>query len=373
VQEIIVKDAENLISEFVNLQYNLYAKNSNFIGDLKSNQKKLLNINNPFWQDGKTAERKLFLAYKNDKPVGRLAAIINHTYNKYHDEKIGFFGFYDVENDIEISKKLFENAYKYFKDNNIRKIRGPFNPSTNYVSGMLADSFDKDPKIMMPYNFEYYLKHMEAVGFTKAKDLLAFDREEGAHMSNRLTKIIKRIESKKDLEVRAVSFKNFEEESELLRDIYNKSWAKNWGFVPISKKEFTESCKELQHIINPKLTSVISVADVPAGFAISIPDLNCVLKKVKGGINLFNIVPAVLAFLKIKKVRLIMLGVLPEYRKRGLELLLIKRIIEEGNSTRYKSGELSWILEDNVEMINIIKEAGAHQSKTYRIFEKLDF
>lgn len=372
MSEIIVKKIENL-HEFVDFPYNLYEKNPHYINDLKSNQKKLLNLDDPFWDNGKKAERQLFLAYKNKKIVGRLAAIINHTYNQYHDEKIGFFGFYDVENDIEISKKLFESAYKYFKENKIQKIQGPFNPSQNYTCGMLADSFDKDPKIMMPYNFEYYLKHMKLLGFNKAKDLLAFDRDVDAKMSDRLQKIIKRIESKKDISVRAVNFKNFDYESEMLRDIFNKSWAKNWGFVPISKDEFTHSCNELKHIVNSKLTSVVSVDNVPAGFAISIPDLNVILKKFNGSVNLLNIFPAILSYFKIKKVRLLLLGVLPEYRKRGLELLLVKNIIEGGNQTRYRSGELSWILEDNIEMINVIKETGAYVSKTYRIFEKTDF
>ncbi len=372
MSEIVVKNIENL-DDFVNFPYDLYEKNPYYIGDLKSNQKKLLDLKDPFWDNGKKAERQLFLAYKNGVVVGRIVAIINHIYNQYHGDKIGFFGFYDVENDAEISKKLFESAYKYFKDNKIRKIRGPFNPSTNYTCGMLADSFDKDPKIMMPYNFEYYLKHMELLGFKKAKDLLAFDRDVDAKMSDRLLKIIKRIESKKDISVRAVNFKNFEKESEILREIFNKSWAENWGFVPISKQEFSHSCNELKHIVNSKLTSVVSVDGTPAGFVISIPDLNVVLKKLKGKISFSNIFGAIFSYFKIKEVRLLLLGVLPEYRKRGLELLLIRNIIEGAKKTRYSSGELSWVLEDNVLMINVIKEAGAYHSKTYRIFEKTDF
>jgi len=234
---------------------------------------------------------------------------------------------------------------------------------------MLADSFDKKPKIMMPYNFEYYLEHMEKIGLKKAKDLLAFERKSLTPIPERILKIIDRIEKRTEVSLREMNFKNFESELEIVRNIYNKSWAKNWGFVPFGKEEFLESSKELKFIANPKFTSIVEINGEPVGFSITIPDMNVVLEKLRGKINLLNIFPAIFSYFKIKQSRLAMLGVLPEYRKRGLDLLLIKHIILASRNLKYDGGELSWILEDNKNMINIMKEVGCYQTKTYRIFE----
>lgn len=360
-----ITDSE--LNEFVNFPFELYKRDPYWVGELKADTKKLLRADNVFWTHG---ERALFMAYQNGKPAGRILALINRAHNEYHQENIGFFGFFDCVNDSSVSEALFKAAEDWLRSKGVTAVRGPANPSSNHVYGLLVDSFDSMPAIMMPYNYPYYAELIERAGFTKVKDLLAFHRTKDDKFSERFTKVCARCTRGKGITLRRLNLKNLEQEAEIIREIYNKAWAENWGFVPLSKQEMADVVNELKLIVRPEGTCVLEADGVPAGFYIAIPNMNHALKELKGSLaNPWRILKALWAWRRIKDARLIMLGVAPEFRQRGIDLILIKHIVDHGVAV-WNEAELSWVLEDNEGIIRGIVECGCHPSKRYRLYQK---
>lgn len=365
--QITVKDAEKDLKAFVNFPYDLYQNDPCWAGELKMDTLKLLRAENAFWSH---ARRKLLLAYKDGQAAGRLCALVNDTYNDYHKENIGFFGFFDCINDPAVSHALFEGGERWLREQGVTAVRGPANPSSNHVYGLLTDNFDKMPSIMMPYNFPYYMDLLEKEGFVKVKDLLAFHRTRNDKFTPLFEKIVSRAGRCKGLTLRRLNLKNLKEEAKIIRKIYNEAWAQNWGHTPISEEEMQDMVRELKWVVRPEGTCVAEVDGVPAGFYIAIPNMNHVLKILHGSLlNPVRTFRALIKWPKIRDARLIMLGVEPGFRKRGIDLVLIKHIVEHGVAV-WDEAELSWILEDNEGIIRGMSEAGCYQTKRYRLYQK---
>lgn len=365
--DILVKDAENNLNEFINFPYQLYKDSPYWVGELKADTRKLLRPDNAFW---KHARRKLLLAYKDGQTAGRLCVLVNDTYNEYHQENIGFFGFFDCINDKAVSKALFAEGEKWLKAQGVTAVRGPANPSSNHVYGLLTDNFDKMPSIMMPYNYAYYMGLIEDYGFGKVKDLLAFWRTKNEKFSPLFEKIVARAARGKGLTLRRLNLKNLKEEAKIIRKIYNDAWAENWGHTPISEEEMQDMVEELKWVVRPEGTCVAEVDGVPAAFYIAIANMNHVLKILNGTLcNPLRTIKALLKWPKIRDARLIMLGVDPAYRKRGIDLVLIKHIVDHGVAV-WDAAELSWILEDNEPIIRAMTESGCYPLKRYRLYQK---
>lgn len=363
IREVTDKD----LNAFINFPFELYKQDPYWVGELKMDTRALLRENNAFWKHG---VRKLFMAYQDGKAVGRICALVNHRFNEYHLENIGFFGFFDCVNNEEVSAALFKAAEDYLRGQGVTAVRGPANPSSNHIYGLLVEGFDSMPAIMMPYNYPYYAELIERAGFTKAKDLLAFERSKEDQFSERFLKVCARCEKKGGITLRRLDLHQLTKEAEVIREIYNKAWAENWGFVPLDPQEMKDIVSELKSIVRVEGTCILEENGVPAGFYICIPNMNHVLKILRGSLyNPWRLIKAVIAWKKIKDARLIMLGVLPEFRKRGIDLILIKHIITHGVAV-WDSAELSWVLEDNAGMLRGIEECGCHPSKRYRVYQK---
>ncbi len=359
--------AETDLNAFIDFPFELYKNNPYWVSDLKEETRKLLRADNPFW---KHAVRKLFMAYENGTPVGRLCALVNHKYNDYHHTNLGFFGFFDCVQNEQVSAALFKAGEEYLRTQGVTAVRGPANPSSNHTYGLLVEGFDSMPAIMMPYNYPYYADLIEKAGFSKAKDLLAFKRSKEDQFSPRFLKVCERCEKKSGITLRRLNLKDLQHEAEVIRQIYNKAWAENWGFVPLDEQEMNDIVNELKSVLRVEGTCLLEENGVPAGFYICIPNMNHVLKILRGSLyNPWRLMKAMLAWKKIKDARLIMLGVLPEFRKRGVDLILIKHIITHGVAV-WDWAELSWVLEDNAGMLRGIEECGCHFSKRYRVYEK---
>ena len=354
------------LKEFIDFPFALYAGNKFYVPELKTETKHLL-TKDPFWRH---AERELFLAKRGGKAVGRIAAITNVNHNKHAGDNIGFFGFFECENNPETAKALLQAAADWLKTKGKDAIRGPLNPSTNHTCGVLIDSFDSMPCVMMPYNFPYYDELLKSAGLEKAKDLLAFERTDKDNFSPRMEKIIFRILRNPELTIRSINLNDFDNEVKTVREIYNAAWSQNYGFVPITEAEIKDTAKQLKLIVKPELTCMIEIKGEVAGFAISIPNMNHVLKILGGRLNPLKLPQALLAWRKIRDCRMIMLGVHPEHRGRGLELLLIKHVVDNGVGKGWNKAELSWMLEDNKAIISVIEEAGCRKTKTYRVYQK---
>ena len=345
----------------------MYEGSPFYICELRADAKRLL-TQDPFWQH---AQRELFIARRGGQSVGRVAAIINRGHNDYWADKTGFFGFFECEDNNETAAALINAAAAWLRQKGFAQMRGPLNPDSNHLCGALLDNFDKEPCLMMPYNPPYYDGLLRAAGLRKAKDLLAFERTDKDKFSPRMEKIMLRILKNPAVKMRAIDFKNFDADVETIRNIYNASWARNWGFVPIAPAEMRAAARQFRFILRAELTCIIEYEGRPAGFSICMPNMNHVLKILGGGLaNPVKVLRALLAWRKIKDCRMIMLGVHPDFRGKGLELLLVRNIVAQGMAKGWNKAELSWILEDNEAIIQTMLEAGCRRSKTYRIYQK---
>lgn len=369
-----VKTKKDLMT-FIKLPFKLYENDPYWVPPLIVEEKKNFNPEkNPFYEH---SDVQLFVAYKDGKPVGRITAHIDHNYNEFHDEKTGQFGFFETINDYAVSKALFDTASRWLKERGMEQILGPLSFSTNSVAGLLIEGFDSPPVVMMPYNPPFYAEHIEKYGFRKAKDLLAYIitvDEKFISFTDRLKRRLKPLAERAmrdGFTIRNVNFKKVDEEIPKLRDIYNNAWEKNWGFVPMTDKEFEHLALTLKQIAIPELTKIVEYKGDPAAFGLLIPDINQILKKVNGKLFPFGFLKLYFGFNKIDGLRLIALGIKKGYRKRGADSLMYYRFLEDGLKIRkWRYCEVSWLLEDNYLIIRATEFMGGKKYKTYRLYVK---
>ena len=366
--KIVNIDFKKDLNKFINVPWAIYKDDPNWVPPLKIAVKELFKPKHPFYEVG---DIKLFLAYKNNQAVGRVAAIINRAHNKFWNDKIGFWGFYESVNDPEISKGLISRAENWLRSKGMKTFRGPVNPSTNYECGLLVQGMHDPPQIMMTYNPEYYQEQFQQQGYEKVKDLLAYQIDLSFKMPDKITRIASRIEKSKKVTYRFINKKKWNDEVQLMLGIYNKAWQKNWGFIPMTNKEFIHTANDLKNVVDENLIMFVLVDGVEAGFIVCLPDYNQVFKKIPSGKLLPTGIFKLLRAKKyVKRVRVITLGVMQEYRKMGLETLLYQKMHEQLKAHQFQEAEMSWILEDNLNMNKPLITMGAKPYKTYRIFEK---
>jgi GNAT superfamily N-acetyltransferase len=223
---------------------------------------------------------------------------------------------------------------------------------------------------MMPYTRPYYLDFMARLGCTKSMDLLAYYYDSGGVTPEYLVRFCERIRSRSGVTVRTIDMDNFEEDVQKAFSVYNRAWADNWGFVPMTEAQFRYTAGELRSIVDPALALIAELDGEPVGFSLGLPDYNPVLKKMNGRLLPLGILHMLLGRRRIDKVRILTLGVVREHRKKGIETLLVCHTFQNGIPRGYHRGEFSWVLEDNVLLKRMLGKMGATPYKTYRIFEK---
>lgn len=366
IQEVITKtDLKN----FLDLPWKIYSKDPLWVPPLKLALNDLFSKKHPFYE---TSEMKSWLLWENKEIKGRISAIINHDYNKFHNENCGFFGFFETaDNSPEITKALFDTVENYFLEKNIKTIHGPVNPSTNYECGLLVKGTQDPPQIMMTYNPMEYQSLFEKAGYTKEKDLIAFNLPIDRPLPETIAKIAERIEKSENITYRVLNKADWDNEVDRMHEIYNDAWEKNWGFVPMTKKEFYHTAKDLKSVVEEDLIIFAEVNKEVAGFIIGLPDFNQIFKTIPSGKLLpTGIFKLLFGKKKINRCRVLTLGLKQKFRNRGLEAILIKKIQEMAIKKGLKEAELSWILEDNIKMIKPIERLGGEPYKTYRIYKK---
>ena len=352
----------------------LYASDKDWAAPLKSDVRWMLDTaKNPFW---KHAKRRLFLARRDGKVVGRIAAIVDDEHNRVHEEKIGFFGFFESEDDREVAAALFREAETWVRGvlPGASLLRGPVNPSLNDEAGALvpAESDAGIPYIMMTYNPAYYLDLFAAAGYAKVKDLVAILApvdERSFERLKRLNDIVKKREKGRAV-VRPIRMDRFDDDLAIVKDLYNRSWEKNWGFVPMTSEEIDAMAKKLKPILYPPWVLFVELDGKPVGFHLALPDYNLVLKELHGSLLPFGWLKFLLLKRKIDRVRTLALGILPEYRRRGFDALLYFEAMKEGVRLKYREAEFSWLLEDNLDIQRPLEVFGGRIYRRYRLVEK---
>lgn len=368
---IVIKTVEtkNDLMKFIKMQWKIYEGDPYWVPPLIMDRKKILDRkHHPFYQH---AEMEMFLAYKDGEIVGRIAAIKNDLHNQVHNDKVGFFGFFESINDQEIANALFESAEKWLKSKGLTHMRGPANPSSNDEYGMLIEGFNDSPRFLMTYNPPYYLDLCENYGLKKIKDLYAYKLT-----YDKITRV-KKIEEVQDvvrrrynLKVTSLNMKDFDNELKKVKYVYNKAWEPNWGFVPMTDEEINAMAADLKLIVDPELVLFAEINGEVVGFSLTMPDYNEIFKKLNGRLFPFGFIRLFTDRKKIKWCRILTLGIIPQYQKKGIDGVLYYEIIHRAAKKGIYFGEASWVLEDNEMMNRSALMMQGELYKKYRIYEK---
>jgi len=363
-----VRDRRDLMA-FVRFSWDIYKGDRYWVPPLIKDQLSKFSPNHPFRSH---SEMILLMAYKEGQLAGRIAGIIDHHYIQFHQEKVGFFGFFESTDDDAVAEALLSAAGNWLKGHGMEKMIGPMNPSTNDECGLLVDGFDSSPCLMMPYNPPYYPSLLESLELKKAMDLYAYWVDRSSVLDDRLFRITERLMKKHpQLRVRPINLRRFDDELKVIKEIYNQAWSRNWGFVPMTGEEIDDLAKNLRSLVVPDLVLFAYWDQEPVGFSVSLPDYNEVLKHLNGKVGLLGSLKFLYYSRKIKTVRVMLLGVKHDFQKRGVEGLLYTQTFKNGIKKGYQHAECSWILENNVLMQHGIEAMGGKRYKTYRIYEVL--
>lgn len=363
---IIEIKSKNDLLKFIEFPLQLYKNDVFYSPQLIKDLKVHFSHKNPFF---KHAQVKFYLALKDGKTVGRIASIIDRRHIMLHNERAGFFGFFECIDDEDVSNELLQKVCSNLKDSGMDIMRGPMNFSTNEDCGFLIEGFDSAPMLMTPYNPEYYNRFMDAFGMSKAKDLYAFICDVPDELPEKVLRVAS-LSEKRGISARTINKNAFFEDMNIFKEVYNSAWKDNWGFIPISDEELIYSAKRLQPIAQPDMTIIAEKDGEPVGFLGIIPDYNMVLRRLKGRLNPLTILKALYYSTKITQTRLLLLGVKEEFRNRGVEALLLREGFKGVKKLKYKKVEFSWILQDNIHTIRLVEIAGGQLYKRYRIYEK---
>ncbi|MBC8098183.1 MAG: hypothetical protein H7Y11_01960 [Armatimonadetes bacterium] len=362
---------------FLGLPWQVYKDQPNWTPPLVSMRRDTLDkTHNPAWD---YMEGDYFIAWRGAQAVGGIAAFINHRHNEFHNENIGWFGAFEVLNDPEAATALLTTAVDWVRAKGCTAIRGPQTFTTHEDVGLLVDGF-APPVILMPYHAPYYQVMIESQGFTKRNDMYSFYSDwamlGAGDLESKFEKLKARIIQRSGLTIRPIDRKNLRADFVLFKDLYNKAWVANWGFVPMTDKELDALIAGLQLIFDPDLACFAEINGVPVGFLIVIPDLNQALHLVRPNPN----IPEPLSLLslvwhwklrgKVTGSRVPLMGVVSEHRSKGFDLVMHYHVLGALRRKGYAWVDCGWILDANHDMIGVMKGYGMRVHRTYRLYER---
>jgi GNAT superfamily N-acetyltransferase len=357
---------------FIKFQWEIYPNDPAWVPPLIVERKAFLNRKrHPFYRHGDAA---LFLARRNGNIVGRIMASDDPNYNSLHQTNVGCFGLFESIDDHHVAAALFEAVATWLWEKGRTEMMGPIDYSTNYVCGLLINGFQFPPTILTAHNPPYYQRLFESCDFAKAKDWYAWWFADPTKAVVHLRRLATRFKTRCPAVIRPADLRNLRDESRRLREIYNQAWGKNWGFVPFTEAEIEFMTNELKPLLVPEFAWLAEVDNEPVGFTLCLPDINVLLRDLNGRLTHFGLPVGLIKLLlykkRIRKGRLIALGVVPKYRRAGIAEMLVLRVMEETMIKRGITGELSMTLEDNFMINRFLQAIGAHCYKTYRIYSK---
>jgi GNAT superfamily N-acetyltransferase len=355
------------LEAFVALPYGLHRSDPGWTPMLRRDVRAVLDpARNPLFEH---AERELFLARRGGCVVGRIAAIHDRRHDETRSDRAGFFGFFESVFDPAVANALLDAAAAFLRARGCRWLRGPMSPSINDETGLLVDGFTTPSVVMMPHNPAYYPQLVEGAGLGKVKDLLAFENTADPP-PERLLVASSVVETRYGITTRPIDMRHFPQEVVLVQRLFNAGWQGNWGAVPFDDAEIRYLARQLAPVLVPDLVIFAEARGEPVGFVAAIPDMNVALRANPSGRLFPGILKVLWARRSITRLRVVLLGVLPEWRGRGIDALLYRRIWENGRARGFAWAEAGWVLEDNHAMINALHRMGFRPYKTYRVYER---
>ncbi|MCZ6704582.1 MAG: hypothetical protein O6942_01650 [Bacteroidetes bacterium] len=358
---------------FISYVYRLYQSDQFWIPPLRLDVARVLNPKkNAFFEHGQI---ELFLAKdKSGLIVGRIAAIVNGMHLKKYDDGVGFFGFFECEDDSNVAQLLFGTASDWLRKQGLRALRGPVNPSLNDTAGLLVDGFERQPAILMPYHKPYYERLLLEVGFERVMTMWSYYANARLINEERLNRGAKIVLGRNpNFTIRIIDMDDWENEVRIMLDIFNDAWSENWGHVPMTKREVQQLADEMRMIVIPELINFVEDDGEPIGFSASLPDLNYIFSTIRNG----RLFPTgglkLLLGMKLKLVRetrMPLMGVKKSHHGKGVDSLIVADMLKRHRSIGMQGCEMSWVLDSNYRMKNFLTSMGAVKENEYALYEK---
>lgn len=373
-QLIVIKPvlSKSDLDLFIRLPGLLYRNDPHWIEPLHFERRQHLSPKNPVFGHLKW---QAWIAWAGDKPVGRITAQVDTLHRQLHGNDTGHFGMLEAIDDPAIFESLMSTAESWLRQEGAHRITGPFNLTINEESGLLVEGFDEPPCALMGHSKPYYGTKIEGLGYQPAVDLLAYwMRTDELNFPPPIRRMMDRVRDR--VTIRALNRKNFQAEVKILRDIFNDAWANNWGYIPFTEAEFEELGKNLKLLVPGDLLYIAEVDGEPSAFIVALPNINEAIAPLKGRLLPFGWL-RLLWKMKVQGVstaRVPLMGVrqMHQHSRLGptLALLLIEALYTPFVKHGIQALEMSWILESNTGMRNILEHIGAYIYKRYRVYEK---
>jgi GNAT superfamily N-acetyltransferase len=355
------------LREFVQLPYELYRDDQNWVPPLRMDEKNKLNrAKHPFWAH---ADCEILLAKREGKAVGRMVAIHDEFWEKANGEKAAYWGWFECAKDPEAAKALFDEAASWAKARGCTRLIGPMSPNPSDLIGTQITGFEGTPVIMMPYNPSYHDGIIAAAGNRKWKDLIAWFADK-PDIPERLERVIPRIEAKGGYTIRKIDMKDYKNEVIRFKELYNDFERVNDLYTEATDDEVTQLAKDLRPAIDPDIIFFVEVEGKLVGALLAIPDMNVALKAAYGRLFPFGIFRMLAAQKRIHLIRVLSMGVRKEYRNRGIDLLMYYYAYKYAVPKGYDCGEMSWVEEDNAAMTNTAIKLGGKPYRKYRMYQR---
>jgi len=368
---IVKVENRKTLNEFIRLLWPLYKDDPAWVPPLILDRRMQLAPNNPYFEHALFSS---WVAYRNGKPVGRISAQVDQLHLEQHQDATGFFGMLESEDNSETFKTLLATAENWLRNKGMRRVAGPYNLSINQELGLLVEGFDTPPGVMMGHARPYYAERIEENGYRQEKDLLAYIIDVDSKQSRTMQAVMARAQNR--VATRFLRKSDFKAELNIIRDIFNDAWSQNWGFIPWTNAEFQHLGKDLKMVVDEDLVSFASVNGEPAAFMVLLPNINEAIQDLNGRLLPFGWLK-LLWRLKVQypqTARIPLMGVRSRYHDNILGATLAFSMFASLQPPVIKRGikqvELSWILEDNKGMRNIIEALNGRVYKTYRIYSK---
>lgn len=374
MSNILIKTVETKsdLKKFMMLPWDIYQNDPIWVAPLISSYKKVFDKNkNPFFLHG---DMTLFYAEKDGKVLGRIASIQNHLHNTTWNDKVGFFGFFECIDNQEVANMLLDTARKDLESKGYEQMRGPASPSSNEDYGVLSDGFDEQHVILSTYNARWYLDLYENYGMKRVRELYAF-KFDGPKVWNqnreKIERLYQAILERTGVVFEDLDMKKFAEGVKTFKGLFNKAWSayEHHGWVPLTDEEFDFITGDLKAITDPRLVMLARVNGEVIGGVICLPDYNEIFRKWKGKLFPFNFIDMFTKAKKIKCLRIVILGVIPEYQKKGIDAIMYYEIIKRGLERGMTWAEASYIVEGNDPMKRPLLNIGGEIYKTYQVME----
>jgi hypothetical protein len=331
---------------------------------LSEERKRFDRAHHPFFEQG---EAEWFLALQDGVVCGRICVAIDARFERSWNLRAAWFGAFECRNQSEVALALFDRAAAWARERGATEMRGPAYFSMNELCGLLVEGFDSPPPLLMPYNPDYYAGLIERAGFLKAKDLVSYRTSQAP--GERFARVADRARARGGFSTRGFNPRKYNEDIKLIQALYNQSWRDNWGAVPMTDREMAVLAAEIRPFADFELMRFAFAGDRPVALCLSIPDINPILKKLNGHMGLSGLVRFLWERRRVKGVRTILFGVIPEFRGRGLDVVLTTESVQIGLSRGYTSVEMGWTLEDNDLINGYLAELGA-LSRRFRIYRR---